>query len=369
MQEIVSFCRTTRQKELYLMVVKNVTIKGYELSTPKFGGNIQYEKVYDYELIDLMFKTILRLDKKVRKHKDDTVSINLGDFKQSSDANLVEGHFITARHGKKQTQIDIETQEEVGTIEKHHGVENKVFFMIDRRTGLLLVQEDFNKVFTRKLLHTFLHSHKDLIYPYIEEYNELNKENGLVIHKRSCYRLVNLKPINFLEKLKEFKKIKSATLTLDSTTEKKAVDVSQMLDKELGNNGIEEYDLEIKIKNKSGRTMVNIFEEYFQKIIELEKYDSYSIEGELENGKQKKITPETITRDYFIKVNHNSNGEASIEDLAREMSKIISHNNPITEKTSTPNSLMVGDNKNVEMAIQKKLLQRHEDSAGQQETS
>jgi hypothetical protein len=351
------------------MTEKDITIKGYELCTPKFGGTIQYEHVYDYEIIDILFKTILKLEKANRKYKNDTVSINLGDFKQSNDANMVEGHFITARHGKKQIQIDIDTQDEIGTIEKHHGVENKVYFMIDRRTGLLLVQEDFNKVFTRKLLHTFLHSHKDLIYPYIDEYNKINKKSGLIIHKRSCYRLINLKPINFLEKLKEFRKIKTATLTLDSTTEKGKVDISQMLDNELDTNGIDEYDLEIKIKNKSGRNMVSVFEKYFQSIIEQQKYDSYSIEGELENGKQKKITPDTITRDFYSKVNHNTNGEPSMDDTFNQMSRIISNNNPLRGKTSTPNSTMVGENIDVEMAIDKKILQREEDTTGQQQTS
>ncbi|MFI8493316.1 hypothetical protein ACIGC1_10455 [Peribacillus butanolivorans] len=351
------------------MTKKTLTIKGYEFCTPKFAGDKQFEHVYDYELMDLLFASILKLDKSTRKYKNDTVSINLGDFKQSSDANIVEGHFITARHGRRQTQIDIDTQDEIGTIEKHHGVENRVYFMLDRRTGLLLVQEDFNKVFTRKLLHTFLHSHKELIYPYIDEYNKINKEKPLVIHKRSCYRLVNLKPINFIEKLKEFKKIKTATLTLDSTTEKKAIDVSKMLDAELDNNGIDEYDLEIKIKNKSGMAMVKVFEKYFESIIEQQKYDSYAIEGELENGKQKKITPDTITRDFYDSVNHNSNGEPSMEDIFKAMTKVISRNNPLSGKLATPNSTMVGENSDVERAIQEKILQRQQDSTSQQETS
>ncbi|PEJ35947.1 hypothetical protein CN689_05675 [Peribacillus butanolivorans] len=351
------------------VMLKNITLKGYEFCTPKFGGDVQYEKVYDYELMDILFKSILKLDKSKRKYKNDIVSINLGDFKQSNDANIVEGHFITARHGKKQTQIDIDSWDEIGTIEKNHGVESRVYFMIDRRTGLLLVQEDFNRVFTRKLLHTFLYSHKELIYPYIDEYNKINKKNKLTIHKRSCYRLINLKAINFLETLKEFKKIKTATLTLDNTTEKNSVDVSMILDRELKKNGIDDYDLEIKIKNKSGLNMVKVFELYFESIIEQQKYDSYAIEGELNTGKQKKITPDSITRDFYIKIEHNSNGEPSMGEIFEEMTRIISKDNPIEGKKTTPNSTMVGENKDVEMAIQERIIQRNKDSFGQQKTS
>ncbi|MBE7123994.1 hypothetical protein [Bacillus cereus] len=349
------------------MKTKNTIIKAYEFSTPKFGGNVQYEQVYDYELIDILFSTILKLDKATRKYKDETVSINLGDFKQSNDANMVEGYFITAKHGIKRTHIDIDTQEEIGTIEKTHGVENKVYFMIDRRTGLLLVQDDFNKVFSRKLLSTFLHSHKKLIYPYIDKYNELNKNNSLMIHKRSCYRLTTLPPVNFFEKLKEFTKVKTAILTLDSTTQTR--DVSEVLDAELEENGIKEYDLEIKIKNKTGRSLVKVFEKYFASIIEQQKYDSYAIEGVLTNGKSKKITPDTITRDFDIDIKFNSNGEPSMEDLFNGMNKIMLKKNPISNKTATPNSTMVGEDKDVEVAIEKEILQRNQDQTGQHKTS
>lgn len=351
-----------------MTTTKTTTLRGYEFCTPKFAGDRQFEKVYDCELLDLLFKSILRLDKSIRKYANDTVSINLGGFQQSNDANIVEGHFITARHGVRRSQIDIPTQEEVGTIEVFHGVENNVYFMIDRRTGLLLVQEDFNKVFTRKLLQTFIHSHKNIIYPYIEEFNKLNSEAPLTIHKRSCYRLTTLPPINFMEQLREFSKVKSAILTLDSTTEKRGVDVSQILDQELEDNEICDYDLEIKIKNKTGSSLVRVFQRYFEAIIEQQKYDSYAIEGELENGKSKKITPDTITRDYYGEIRYNSNGEASSEDIFSRMTRIITYENPL-QKNGTPNITPVGENRDVNMAIQEEISKRNQNSIGQQETS
>lgn len=349
------------------MKVKNTVIKAYEFSTPKFGGDIQYEHVYDYELIDILFNAILKLNKSQRKYKDETVSINLGDFRPSNDPNIVEGYFITAKHGIKRNHIDIETQEEIGTIEKTHGVENNVYFMIDRRTGLLLVQDDFNKVFSRKLLSTFLHSHKKLIYPYIDKFNDINKDNKLMIHKRSCYRLTTLPPVDFLDKLKEFTKVKTATLTLDSTTEKR--DVSEVLDSELEENGIKGYDLEIKIKNKTGRSTVRIFEKYFTSIIEQQKYDSYAIEGVLTNGRSKKITPDSITRDFYINVKVNSSGQPSMEEVFNGMSTIILKKNPIKNKTATPNLTMVGEDKDVEVAMENEILQRNQDQTSQHKTS
>lgn len=341
--------------------VKMVLIKAYEFSTPKFSSDLWYEEVFDYELIDVLFTSILKLDKSVRKYKDETVSLNLGDYKQSDDASRAEGHFLTARHGVRRTQIDIETQDEISTIERHHGVESKVYFMIDRKSGLILVQEDFNKVFTRKLLHTFLYSHRKLIYPYVEKFNRLNSDTGLRIHKRSLYRLTTLPPIQFMEKLKEFKRVKAATLTLDSSTEKRKVDVSEMLDEELDDNDIHDYDLEIKIKNKSGFAMINTFEKYFEKIIELQKYDSYAIEGELESGRTQKITPDSITRDFEAHVRHNASGEPSLSDLTREMANVIVMKNPISkDKGATPNIKPLGDDNEVRLAIQKEVKKINE---------
>ncbi|MCG3418949.1 hypothetical protein [Oceanobacillus jordanicus] len=351
------------------MTKQTTTIKAYEFTTPKFAGDVQYEYTYDYEVIDLLLKSIMKLQKSIRKYKNDTVSINLGDYRDSTEPNYVEGYFITARHGVRRSQIDVETQEEVGTIERIHGVEYNVHFMIDKCSGLLLIQEDFNKVFSRKLLHTFLHLHKNLIYPYIEKFNQLNSQHPFVIHKRSSYRLQTLPPIDFMDKLKEFTKIKSAILTLDHTTNKKAVDVSKMLDEELEENEIEEYDMEIKIKNKTGRAMVSVFEKYFESVIEQQKYDSYAIEGELNNGKTKRITPDTITRDFYGKVEYNINGEPSTDDLFNRMIEIIKQENPLIGKGGTPNIIAVGEDADVQGQIQKIISERNQDTGSQEQTN
>lgn len=350
-----------------MAVKKTIIIKGYELSTPKFGGDKQFEEVYDYELIDTLFNAILRLNKSERKYKNDTDSINLGAYGQSEDANIMEGYFLTAKHGMKRTQIDIDSQAEVGTIPRNHGIENKVYFMVDRRTGLLLVQQDFNRVFNRKLLHTFIHYHKSLIYPYIEKYNKVNKENKLEIHKRSCYRLKTLAPIDFFKKLNEFRHIKSAILTLDNTTEKDEVDVSKILDKELDDNGIGEYDLEIKIKNKSPMGMVRVFEKYFETVMEQQKYDSYAIEGVLHNGVTKKISPDTLTRDFFADVEFNLNGEPSMSQVYSGMVNVIQYENPLKGKGPTPNSILVGEDRDVEKAIQELIDKRNQDTSSKEQ--
>lgn len=350
------------------MAKRTTTIKAYNFTTPKFAGKKQFESTFDYEVLETLFKSIMKLNKSARKYKDETVSLNLGSYTESDDANFIEGYFITARHGVRRSQIDVNTQAEVGVLERIHGVEANVHFMLDKQTGLILVNEDFNKVFNRKLLHTFLQSHRKIIYPYIDEFNKLNKDHPFVIHKRSSYRLQTLPPINFMDKLKEFAEIKSAILTLDHTTEKRDIDVSEILDKELEENDIEEYDMEIKIKNKTGRSMVKTFEKYFEAIIEQQKYDSYAIEGKLKNGKTKKISPDTITRDFFAKVEYNINGEPSSDDIYSRMTEIMKTENPLDGKGGTPNIIPVGEDANVKKQIQKVISERNDNQGSQEKT-
>ena len=177
---------------------KKIRIKAYELVTPKIGKDMYYRNIFDYEMIDILFQSILGINKMDRKYIDSNNSFNLGGYGQSYDADITEGYFLTARYGLEQDQIDIQTQQNVGKIPETSGLEAEVHFMIDRKTGLLLVQEDHNKVFNKKLLGQFMKFHKSIIYPYIEKFNEINRQNNLMIHKNSMFQVVSLPPIDFL---------------------------------------------------------------------------------------------------------------------------------------------------------------------------
>ncbi|MER2132602.1 MAG: hypothetical protein ABS896_09330 [Carnobacterium inhibens] len=310
---------------------QKLKVKAFELINPYLIGSNIVEGRYNHELMDRLFRSIMLLKLNKRKYKNKEVTLNLVDYKQSSNINIMQGYFSTARHGIRRSNIDIETQEEISYIEPHQGVKNEVFFTLDKQRGLLLVEDDkANKVFNRSLLKSFLFSHRELIFPYIDAFNILNDE--AVISKRSFYRLTSLPPVDFFEKLKEFQSIKSGIFYIDSSEREESVDVVQKLEDELDDNSIDEYDLEIKIKNKSSSGMVKTFEKYFKKMIELQKYDSYAIEGVTESGSIKKITPDSITREFEIMVAYNANGLPKLDHMFNGMENIIVRNNPIETK-------------------------------------
>lgn len=340
---------------------KKIRIKAFELVTPKIGKDTYYRNIFDYEMIDILFQSMLGINKMDRKYIDSNNSFNLGGYGQSHDADITEGYFLTARYGLEQDQIDIKTQQNVGKVPETNGLEAEVHFMIDRKTGLLLVQEDHNKVFNKKILGQFMRLHKSLIYPYVAKFNEINSQSNLVIHKNSMFQVVSLPPKDFFEQLAEMDRITHATVKLDENTDKGSKDVSRILDDELNENGIEEYALELKIQNKSGRAMVSTFKKYFERIRELQLYDSFSVQGRLrKNGREVTINQNSITRDFEVEVSCNSKGVISMQDVHNEMTNIIKNENPISAQKNNINWVMVGDNKDVKEAIQSKIAEYNE---------
>lgn len=202
-------------------------------------------------------------------------------------------------------------------------------------------------------MKSFLYKHRQLIYPYIDEFNKVNKSKGVKIYKRSFYAISALPPIDFFEKLKEFHSIKSGILYINSSEKTKSVDVVDVLEEELIDNNISEFDLEIKIKNKSPLGMMKAFKAYFEKINELQKYDSYAIEGVTKSGTVKKITPDSITREFEAEIEVNNQGLYNIVQIFNEMEEVITSNNPLESSGNRRlnNSLLLKDVKNVEKAI------------------
>ncbi|MEK4091709.1 hypothetical protein [Viridibacillus sp. FSL H8-0110] len=325
-------------------------IRGFEICNHYMDSDDLKIGYYNHELMNLFIKSILLIDLDKRKYKNDEVTLNLIEYKQSSNnVNLMEGVFTTARHGVSKKTINVETQEEMNKIESFEGVKNEIQFTLHKITGLLLVEEDKqNHVFTRPLLKSFFYKHRNLIYPYVDEFNTKNKSEKVIIYKSRIFTIASLPPINFFEKVSEFKSIKNGVIYINtSETPKGEVDVIKKLEDELEEHKIEDYDLEIKIKNKSPRGMVKVFEKYFEGMINAQKYDFFAIEGVTKSGATKKINPDTITRDFDIEVEINGNGIRVLDDIHRGMEEIVENENPLSANRKINQSFLIKDDTNV----------------------
>lgn len=317
------------------MEVKPLTVYGYELITPKFNNKSYDIDRFDFELFAYFFSRIINeIPLKERAFKDNNRMINLVSFNQSSDANLWEGVFTTARHGKEQVMIDVPQQVEKGIKPKDQGAKNEVHFLVDRRTGLLLLEKDLERVAGRETIKKFIRYHRSLIEPYLVAFNK--QFDPVKMHKPNFLKINSLPKRSFFEEIKEFASVKEAFYYLD-IDERPATsnEVSNLL--YLENKATEEgitgvTRVKISFENQIKKGSIRGVEAYFQKLFEQQYFDGFGVSGKLDSGRSKKIELENIQRSFDISVDYNENGIPSISDIINGMTEIAFTDNPLEYK-------------------------------------
>lgn len=317
------------------MEKKPVTVLGYELVTPKFNDGSYDLNRFDFELLNIFFKKVIEdIPLKKRALIKDNKMLNLISFKQSKDANLFEGVFITARFGKEQEIIDIFDQVEQGVKPKNHGVKSEVNFIVDRRTGLFLLEKDSENVAKGPFIQKFLKHHKELILEYLKKFNE--KFDPIKMHRRNFLKIVSLPTKTFFEEIREFSSIKDAYYYLDvEEIKSNSNEASNMLylynkAEEEGMSGISR--VKVSFENKIRMGTISGVERYFKKLFESQLFDGIGIEGKLHSGRTRTIELENIQRSFDVRVEHHENGWPSLEDLLIKMEEIALRDNPLEHK-------------------------------------
>ncbi|ALC92050.1 hypothetical protein AM500_21320 [Bacillus sp. FJAT-18017] len=317
------------------METKPVAIFGYELTTPKFTGKSYDLDRFDFECLEFFFKRIIQdIPLKERAFKEDNKMINLISFKQSEDANIYEGVFITARYGKEQEIIDIFEQVEAGIKPKNHGVKNEINFVVDKRTGLLLLEKDSENVARKTFIKKFFRYHRGLIDDYLVAFNK--KYDPVKMHRTNFLKISSLPSKTFFEELKQFSVINDAYYYLDTDQlESKSNEAANVLylynnAKQNGMKGISR--VKVSFENTIPKDSVIGVEQYFKKLFEEQHFDGIGIQGKTHSGRSRTIELENIQRVFDIKVNHNENGMPSLKDLTEGMAEIILKDNPVAYK-------------------------------------
>ncbi|GIP61930.1 hypothetical protein J32TS6_04850 [Virgibacillus pantothenticus] len=317
------------------MAIKPLTILGYELTTPKFTGDSYDIDRFDFETLYYFFNKIINyVPLKERAFKKYNKMINLISFNQTEDANLYEGVFITARYGKEQEIIDILEQVGTGLKPKNHGVKNEVHFLIDRRTGLLLLEKDAENVAGKNFIYRFIRYHKNLIEDYQTVFNK--QFDPLKIHKNNFLKVISLPPKTFFEEIKEFATVKEAYYFLDidklELKSNEASNVMYLYDKakENGMNGMNR--VKVSFENTIKKSSVRGIQNYFKKLFESQNFDGIGVKGKLHSGRYRTIELENIQRAFDIEVEYNENGLPSLSDITNGMTEIVLKDNPISYK-------------------------------------
>ncbi|KWZ68341.1 hypothetical protein [Bacillus altitudinis] len=316
------------------MAKKPVTVLGYEICTPKFKEDIWDEDRYDNEMIEVFLNLIMYVDIKDRAFRRKNKMINLQSIKQSDDADFLEGVFFTAKYGKEQTIIDVPNQIDAGKKEKNHGVKNEVNFLIHKRTGLLLIEKDSEGVARASMIQKFFRYHRELIYPYIEEFNKNNRP--IKIYKNSFYRINSLPSKSFFDEIEEFSTVKEAfyykDISLGEGANNQAADLMYHYNNASENGVSGVTRVKVSFQNKIPKGSVKHVVSYFQRLFESQNYDGIGVSGKLNSGRHRTIELENIQRAFDISVEHSDTGIVSLQDLIKEMVQIAKRDNPVKYK-------------------------------------
>lgn len=328
---------------------KPVTIYGYELTTPKFKKDSYDQDRFDFELLEYFFNKIISdvtlKERAFIDHKTHKM-INLISFKQSDEANLFEGVFITARYGKEQEIYDVFEQIESGTKPKNHGVKNEVNFLVDSRTGLMLIEKDSENVARGNFIKKFIRYHRELIEDYLVQFNK--QYDPQKMYRNSFLKISSLPTRTFFEELNEFSIVKDAYYYLDiEDLPGTSNEVSNLLylhnkAEENGMRGVSR--VKVSFENSIPKGSVYGIETYFKKLFESQHFDGLGVSGKLPSGRQRTIELENIQRAFDINVEFNDNGIPSLSDLIDGMTKIALTDNPVEYKSSIEQFRGVGIN-------------------------
>jgi hypothetical protein len=293
-------------------------VYAYEIITPKLHPKGLDLERYDHEQVDFFINEILKKNEADRAVHYKNKMINLISYRQTEDTDLMEGRFSSARFGQEQDIIDVYRQTTTGVKGRNEGVKNEVHFVLQKSTGLLLVQYDNQKVVSREMMKKFFYHHRDLVKGYKKEFNKINSP---YIIPRSFMQIKTLPSKQFFEELREFASIKEAFVIADLARGTNN-DALEYLRNEA--EGVEDYQqIRISFLNKIKRSGIKHIEAFFRRLYESEAYDGYGVQGKTYAGKTKQITMEKVPHNYDVEVSVNDQGIIDSSELIKGMVDIV----------------------------------------------
>ena len=314
------------------MQLEEIRIKAYDLSTPKYIESKNYVQWrYDHEQIEVFLYLLTQLPDKERRLLHKGHMLSLKSYNDSFDSDFVEGVFLTARYGKQQDIIDVIEYKITGQKGKNEGGLNEVVFLLDKRSGLLLVQNDDEHVINREMLQRFFKSKMPFVENYIKQFNTVNKPMTIPRNAYASISIVDSK--DFFEEIKELSTIKEVYFYADINDSVNNIAI-KYLDTEAKNNKLKNYQkVKISLINNVRKSSIKHVESYIRTLMELQQYDTFGVIGSTETRrKQIDFASKFASMSYLVPVHVNENGLINTSELIDEMVRIAKFENPIEEK-------------------------------------
>ncbi|WP_088838882.1 hypothetical protein [Listeria sp. ILCC792] len=220
---------------------QKVELVGFRLSTPKFYKIEGEESVdirrYDHEVISKYFEILLNYGEVEIKQKIDNRSITLLEYSENDISSYGFGKLLVFKSGKTQQIINEDDLSGGSKKKMNQGLKNEIYFIINKTTGVILIERDYDKIFNSKLLNSLLYHNKKLMYDYIDQFNEVNynkeTKDSIEMHKTKIVYINPLPSQDLFDELDEFARIKRFKIIKRVEPRKK-------------NRGIESCEIEIE---------------------------------------------------------------------------------------------------------------------------
>lgn len=250
--------------------------------------------------------------------------IFLEQFNDDYDNNFFCGWFISARYGETPDWIDARTMERRANNKRiTEGEENRTYFILDKRTGLFLLQSDNKRIATGATIDNYLRSKIEGFQYYINSYNRLNSRR-MMITNETFIQLDYSIDTTFMDEVRRLARIKKTTIQC-TVTNARQNNVVTAINNQL--NGVDRYDeVEFSIVNKERRMGVRGIEQFLEGLQEHELYRNVIVQGTTTMGRPKTISWENHTKKFEVKASINTNGLVSQDDMITQLITLAKQN-------------------------------------------
>ncbi|MBC6133524.1 hypothetical protein HB825_01570 [Listeria booriae] len=302
--------------------LENFQVKAYSLRTPVYSENDSIENVYINDFMETFLRRLLAMNAEERRmiNEAEKKYIELVNIFESEDKDFIQGEFNTATFGTTQEIKDLLTGEKIGVKGVNDGVISIVYFQINKKNGLLLVEKDEAHVFSKNIFMQYFNNKKHIVSDFYSIFNKANESISLsLLDSNRCLFLDVIQPKEFKEEIKAFASVKEVFIEFPLTEDKSDI-IGQLetLAKDNGLKGVNE--IKVAYRNTVRKGSVRHIESFFDKVIE-DANMSPGISGRLNSGRTKTIRKiaSRLTQDFDIKVKVNGMGVKSFSDMFSEM--------------------------------------------------
>ncbi|MCJ0965536.1 hypothetical protein [Mammaliicoccus sciuri] len=292
-------------------------IKIIKVTTPiqvyKESKETRIEDYFDFNRFNYCIKEIMSKDKLDRKKTyKDTETYFIDSYDENYSDEFAVGNFITTTHGYYSNSIDVEDLRITNELSENEGIENKVLFIIDKKSGYLYIQNDKFNVINISRLRSYFFVKKKERMKFINKYFEINKPSYIDENYNKLYHMELLDPLPFLEKIEDLKTVRS--IKVNPVTSKNNIntkykkDLLSRMKKDADEYNIGQYETEIIMNRFNQKDLTHNLKEFIKYIAKDSKYGDVSVEGLTKDDVPRKITEDTHTRDFYIDIELDTNG-------------------------------------------------------------